>query len=566
MRSRVITLLVIFSTALSLQAEEIIRKVDFTGERSLAGIVLYNRAGRIFQPDSLSSDSLKIVQVYQQSGWFDCRVSFNTRKRAEGIELVFDIVKGKRYVLVIDSNLPALPTDLSNKLSSIISLYENGPASAEHPDMLANEIIKTSSDNGYPYCEVRFAELKLRSGSNSLIVMLNINPGPLVTIERIDYPGRENLDNGFLQTYTGAIVPVVYSAEKFKQIQRRLSRAGFIREVDEFELRYSGSPEKGVVIMPIKEISSLLLDGALGYSSNDNEFYGRFNAAISNILGKGRQLKLEWAKKDRSSRRLKLGFTEPYPWGIPFQIAFDGYQDDRDSLFIETGGDIGLHYLSSDIYSYGAAIGASQSNPESYGRTFLPHKSRLKLSVSFTADTRDYPVNPKAGDYLFLKGDFISETIKEDSMFAAANINYRTAELKLEKYLPLSGTSVLFGGLAARGDFSDNVPIDRLFPLGGFGSLRGFMQDIFFVSRKAISTIEYRLLTSRAGRAYIFSDLAVFQVPNAGGDGSETEYKAGFGIGLAAAVKMGTTTIEIAAPGDEGLSSIKLHFGIKAGF
>ena len=565
MKIRFVILIMAMLVISPTRADEIIKKVRFTGEKPSEKIALCNRPGRILQLDSLGSDSLKITTFYQQQGWYDCAVSYNIRNRSGKIEIIYDISKSERYLLAIEYNISNLPENISIDLTNIIDIYQNEPAAVSQMGYLADEIIGLFSANGYPYCEVRYANLHYQN-PNLLAVTLDIQPGPLVVVERIDFPGRKNLDNTFLQKYTDLVLPFTYATDKLKLAQKRLSRADFIANVDNFELRYFKTPEKGVVVFPVKEVSPLILDGALGYASDDDQFYGRFNAVLSNILGKGRQAKLMWSRKDKSSRYLRLGFTEPYLLGMPFRFGFDVYQDDRDSLFIETGGEISLHYLASDIYSYGVSVGASQLNTELYGKTFLPDKNRLKLSVSFAADSRDYPLNPRDGDYLFLKGDFVSETVKEDSLFAASNKSYRAAEFRLEKCLPLTRSSVLFGGLAAQADFSDNVPVDRLLPLGGFGSLRGYMQDIFYVSRKAIGTIEYRLLTSRTGRAYIFTDMAVFQMPNTVGDSSITKYEAGFGIGLTAAVKFGTSTIEIAIPRDEGLSAAKLHFGIRTGF
>lgn len=543
-------------------AEELISKVRFTGVKPVSGLNLYSRAKRVFVSDSLGSDSLKIVKAYQERGWFDCEVTIQNYKRTNGVELEFVLDKKELYNLYIEMKGMMSGDSLMGPVEYLLEVYNKQPALVDNLSGLADDLIDLYSQNGYPYCEVRFDDFQVIR-PDSLKLILDIQPGPLVTVERIEFEGIKNIDPGFLSQYLGLYTPFYYSTERFESAQKRLAKTDFIEEADQYQLRYLDRPERGVIILPIKEVSPLTLDGAAGYSSKDDEFYGKFNATIANILGKGRLLQLEWSKKDKHSRWLDLSFSEPYPLGIPFEMVLDVYQEDRDSTYIENGGSLGLNYLGSTIYSYGVAVGASRLDPESYGRTLMPYKDNLWLSVSFSADNRDYPQNPRTGEYLYLQADFVTETTRADSLFAASNTSYRTAELKAEKYLPLTGLSTILVGVYAAGDFTENVTVDRLIALGGSGSLRGYMQDQFYVSRQAVGTIEYRLLTSKRGRAYIFSDGAVYQIPKQSGDGSDTYYKAGLGIGLAASVRLGTATIEMAVPSDGGFGSTKLHFGLK---
>lgn len=563
MRNLIYLLILFLSTPL--YAEMRVDKISFIGDKPGTDIRLYHRRNAAFVPDSLSADSSRIVEFYRGRGWYDCQVEYKLRQKQNRVEITYQIIKNELYKLHINNNDTTVPDSLLDRSGSLISIYENQPATSRNISNLANDILRFFSAIGYPYCDVRFKNLVIEN-PDRLIIQPDIQPGPLVTIEKVEFDGRKNIETSFLQEYIGIVPPVGFSIDQLQAAQRRLGRAEFISDVDDFRLRYKGRPESGVIVFPIKEASPLILDGAAGYSSRDEDFYGRLNATLSNILGKGRQIRIEWAKKDKSSRWLKLALTEPYPLGIPFNLKLEVYQDDRDSTFIENGGLAGLHYLASNIYSYGISAGASRLDPESYGRTLLPHKNKLKLSVQLSVDTRDYPQNPRGGDFLFLKANFISETTEQDSLFPAANINYRTVELRLEKSIRITKSTAFYGGLSACGDFSENVPVDRLFALGGFGSLRGYMQDQFFTSRQAIVTLEYRVLTSKQGRAYIFADGALFQVPVASSDSSDTKSRAAIGIGIAASVKLGIATIEIAIPGDEGFGDAKVHFGVRAGF
>jgi len=119
-----------------------------------------------------------------------------------------------------------------------------------------------------------------------------------------------------------------------------------------------------------------------------------------------------------------------------------------------------------------------------------------------------------------------------------------------------------------RGDFSVNAPLDRQFSLGGHNSLRGFSQDRFYATRAVVASLEFRQLTSKTDRAYIFTDMAIFQyneMPFGNRNATDIMDKYGIGIGFAAEVGPGMATIEIAVPGDVGFSDTKLHFGLRAG-
>jgi len=562
------TLLFIIITVLSstlVNGEVTVERISFAGGEHSLKVGLCNKPGHQFQPDSLTADSLKITSYYEQRGWFDCEASYNYKVRDSNAYIDYVIDKKDRYLLSVGIDNLNSAKGFADDISSVIDLINNKPAILYNIERAINDIIEVYADNGYPYCEIRIADYVKNRNSARMEITLHINIGPKVIVEQIKYPGRKNLDYNFIETYTGLIPPVDYNANRAVKAKRRLSLAQFIQSAEDYQLRYLQSPERGVLVIPIKEVSPLIIDGGLGYSANDDNFYGRFNAVISNILGKGRKLEFDWSKKDKSSRWLKAELSEFYPFGVPFRLDLAACQDDRDSLYIESGGDVGLYYIAADSYTFGISMGISRINPESYGRIFIPMKNRKQLAVSISADSRDYPDNPVKGDYFYMRGEFITENTKADDNFAAASINYRTIKLDYEKYIQITKTSTLFGGLTGQGDFSEYVPIDRQFPLGGSNSLRGYNQDFFYVSRFAVGTIEYRLLTSANGRAYIFTDMAVFQIKTVSAD-IEAWYKAGFGIGLAASVKGGVTTIEIAAPHDESISSAKLHFGFRTGF
>jgi outer membrane protein assembly factor BamA len=526
-------------------------------------ITLVNRPGMPYLADSLAIDSTRLAAFFQNRGWFDCQIKITLRKHAGDIEIDYEALKGRLYKLSFNPVFASESDTIQSIVLAAIDQFENQSAITGNIENLANEVLGIYADHGFPYCEVKPQDFQ-KTPEGILKIKLYINPGPKVEIFKIEFSGRKNLEQKFLESYISLGIPCLYSAHKLETVRWRLTRAGFLKDVGDFQLRYSNSPEKGIAFLPIKEVSPVAIDGAIGYSSKNKSIYGQVMGALTNILGKGRQFVVNWTKKDKASRKLRLAYTEPLAFGQPIRIGLAAYQDDRDSLYIESGGELGISLMASENLNYGVSLGASQITPEPYGRSLLPSKRRLWLAAGLSADTRDNQVNPRWGDFLKLEARFINEKAREDTIFPGVSINFRTARLDYQKSIPTGRNQSIFIGMSGRGDFSTNGSIDRQFPVGGFGSLRGYSQDFFYAIRTAIISLEYRLLTGREGRAYIFTDMAAFQrglVFN-----NKTEFKSGFGIGILAPVQTGLATVELAVPSDEGVSAIKLHFGIKAGF
>jgi outer membrane protein assembly factor BamA len=537
-------------------------KVLLRGERLPDGLVLTNRTGSLFNPDSLSADSIRITAYYQNLGWLDCQLKHSIIEQRDRIVINYVLLKGEMYKLLLVPNIGGSQDSLDTSVKFIIDSYNNSLATSANIENLVDDILQVFADNGYPYCEITPGDFR-KLDSAILQVSIAVIPGPMVTVRRIEYPGIKNLDHRFLDNYSGLKPPIAFSTAQFQAISWRLEHARFLKASSAYELRYLDCPENGIVYFPIEEVSPIILDGALGYSSNDKSLYGLANGTISNILGKGRQFGFNWLKKDKASRKLRLIYNEPLFLNQPLRLDLAVYQEDRDSLYVESGGQLGLTYTSTAALEYGLAFGASRISPEPYGRTILPGKNRRWVVINFIADTRDYSNNPKKGDYLQLEANFTNETTRRDSLFAGVSNNFRTAKLDYQRSIPLGKSQTIYARFYGRGEFSGHGSLDRQFPVGGFGNLRGYSQDIFYVMRAAILTAEYRLLTGKDGRAYIFGDMGFIQK---GLGSNKTRQKAGFGIGIAAPVRTGLAIIELAAPSDEGLSSLKLHFGIKAGF
>jgi len=166
---RVKTLIIIFIilTASVIKAEEIVNKIKFSGDKLSTEIALFNRPGQVFQPDSLTSDSLKIVSYYHERGWFDCLVSIDYKTKNDRVEINYDIKRNDRYSIAISVNDFNEQKEFYGELISVIALYENKPAVSSSIEKLADDIIGIYANNGYPYCEPASSQFGLESQSRT---------------------------------------------------------------------------------------------------------------------------------------------------------------------------------------------------------------------------------------------------------------------------------------------------------------------------------------------------------------------------------------------------------------
>jgi len=543
-----------------------VNKISFKLAKPSEKLNLFNSPPNEYSPDSTHIDSLKVVQHFQSQGWLDCEAKVTTHINKNKVDISYSVIKNQIYRLSIICDL-VLPGDESpGYLDDVILPYHDQPADEKTIDRAIREALANLSENSYPYAEIRIKSLTKNSDSKLLNLTLDINPGPAVVINRVIFEGVRNLISEFLITYTNLHPPFAYDQNRIDYAGKRLSTAVFAEQTGNSYLRYSQYPENGILVIPIKESPSVIIDGALGYSSNENSFYGRIEIQLSNMFGSGRQALVGWSKKDKYSSNINFGYLEVCPFDLPLQANFKIYQNDRDSLYIETGGNSGISFLFSDRYQYSVVAGISQITPERYGALLIPKKDKMFVEAGFTANTKDHNLNPKSGELFSLAAAIARENNHQDSLFSSNDKSYRTVRFVAEKFIQISRTSVIALLTKGSSDFTLDIPPDRQFAIGGFSSLRGFFQDQFYVSRYVIGSLEYRLLTSSTGRAYIFTDMAIFQQGGSDVSDSDTIYKSGSGIGITTAVRTGTAALELAVPHDTGFSDTKIHFGLRAGF
>ncbi len=522
-----------------------------------------NARGMQFQPDSIKADSLKIVSAFQDEGYFDCQVVPDYRIDRMRVDLKYKIIPGPRYSLSVSTEIIGSDISPPFNFDDLNESYSGLPATAANIRNLAFDLLERAADAGFPYAEVSYDDFKQISG-NRLSLRAEINLGPKVTILRLNFPGRNLIDQTFLESYCLFKPGFVFSNEKMKSIGRRLNGATFLKSTGPPELKYSGHPQIGVIEIPITERPAVRIDGLVGLASKTKKIFGKIDVMVSNVFGRGRQLKIGWSRKDEYSGNKELEYFEPCILNWPVDARIDAFQFDYDSLYIETGAELGLGLTTASGYAYKIGFGAAQISPESYGKNIIYPKDRFNLLLGFQADTRDCSDNPRKGEFVTMDWRFFVENRRGDEIPDSSGDSYRRIEVTAGKLMRLTNSAVLMLGIVGKATFGAESAVDRQFLLGGSGSLRGYDQDVFRTARYAVATIEYRHLFGKDGRAYLFADLAGINAKSLSAySRSETAFKAGFGAGVASKIALGMAVLEIGIPAEGDLSEARIHFAVR---
>lgn len=194
----------------------------------------------------------------------------------------------------------------------------------------------------------------------------------------------------------------------------------------------------------------------------------------------------------------------------------------------------------------------------------------------------DDPAIPTKGLRLMVKGGVGVKTIEKnntitelqdprnpelklDHLYDSLQLKARhiEAEVRFDKFWPLSRRSTIRSAVDAGGIFSENLFRNELFRIGGTQLLRGFDERSIRASLYSVATLEYRFLLTE--RAYFYGFFNGAYVEDASMEEYYNDFPYGFGAGLTFDSQAGMFTVSYALGSQQGnpidLRAAKIHFG-----
>ncbi|MBD3169852.1 MAG: BamA/TamA family outer membrane protein [candidate division Zixibacteria bacterium] len=519
--------------------------------------------------DSTSKLKSRIIEIYQKEGYWD--IQFDN-VRVTGDSVFFDIREG-RICNYYDIGLRGNAVFETGVLLEEVGKLDGKTASKANLESYINRLLEYYSVNGMPYARITPDGFKIDDRIKGVSLDLIISEGPEVEIDTVIIEGNKTTGDRIIRRELLLRPGMEFNQFKLAQSVRRINNLGFVEVKGKPGLYYDNLPSEAILKLTVEEIKSSYINGIFGYvpavGSRDDYITGLLDITLDNIMGTGRKANVYYSAPDPDSRELLFSYTEPYFLGMPLDWTVTFNQVDRDSTYVRVSAEIALRYrlgINTDFNLYVDAQrttpGAENIYPE---ERFTGYSISPGLSGNYFDDRR----NPKSG-YAY---DLIVRYIKRiyesfgDYIPEEPEVNRTAVEFKSGIALKIFSSNVLYfeGGAMAVTTNGMFLPVSERYDAGGRKTVRGYLEGRYYGSTVGFLRSEYRLLTGRSGRIFLFGDNGYYYFRDR--DGSKVEdFITGFGFGAASQTRVGMVTAQFAWGEGDSFGDGKFYFGIENRF
>jgi len=582
--SVILTVMLVFFTAVAGRPQSAglpLKTVVFKGKFHLAQSELLNmlplKVNHPLMRGALTAKIRRFEQTLHDNGYLYAKVdSFRTTLTSDSSAISLTIFgsSGQRFRLgKISLKSDSLAADL---YAQQISLRRGDFYQAQKIRDDIQQMLVYAANNGYPFAEVTIDGLYIRKDSKQMTVdvLLSVHEHHKIYIQDIIVKG-----NVYTRAYVVLreldIAPgMVYSERAIAKIPARLNRLNIFKNIGQPDI-IKTAEDSVYIIIPVTEGNAATFDGVVGYipaprqelsAGSKGYFTGLLNVAYKNLFGTARKFAVHWQKPDQLSEEFSFSYLEPWVLNYPVNLATGLERTVRDTTYIEWSVHLRSEFRLTHNVSLIAAIKKRSVIPDSAASmdARLPQSSSLDGEVGIVYDTRDSRNNPRSG--MYYKSSYVyglkknsgpAYLIQQDSLLQEENLH--SLLLDAEGYLNFWGNQVLSLAVHLRQIKGRKLTLSDYFWFGGSRSLRGYRENQFNGNLVAWLNLEYRFLTGKNSRLFVFSDGGYYQNNL---NGFREEWLYGYGLGLRMDTPLGVLGVDYGLGRGDSFSQGKIHFGL----
>lgn len=453
--------------------------------------------------------------------------------------------------------------------------YKNKPFKYEEVTKLLDRIIEYSENNGFPFASVKFDSISIED--RHVKASINYQSGPFITFDTVELEGNSKTKALFLSNYLRIKPGFPYEEKKVGQATARLKRLPYIKISEapyvSFQLK-QGTPH-----IHLTDVKANQVDGIIGLLPNEGNggkplITGQFDLLLQNMFGSGKAVSLNWQRTQINSQNLDVRYSHPNLLKSPINVEAGFSLLKEDTLFINRNLSLSLSMLAgkhSNISVFtdikvARTIADTGLEIPSVGESRYADFNLNQYGIGYDYSNINNPLIPTKGLNFDIKAAVGNKKFPEGkgSPMDSLNLSYvqYNLEARADYYFPVSKRFVIKSRFLAGSIISDQLFYNDLYRIGGLKTIRGFVENEFFVSDFAIGTVEGQYYLDNESYMFLFYDQGYIYTNI---NQKIEEFPAGLGAGLTFTTNAGAFSF-VYALGRTSVQAFnvnfsKIHFG-----
>lgn len=420
---------------------------------------------------------------------------------------------------------------------------------------LMNEIMELYTARGYLFVHVGLDSLAFTD--KGLEGTIGITEGKSFKAENYIFTGNKVTSPQTLLRISGLNQVRTYTPAVLRQAEMNIAGRPYIKTCQILPLN------ENTLGIRVEEASMSRIEGLLGLNngqdSNQQKISGYLRLQFLNLWGTDRSVLLDWRNISKQAQKLELSYHETGFNRFPVAGDFTFQRSRQDSAWTSISGTARLYYYRL-YHKFGADLSTETLYPDFKDNAEIVRSDYYSAGAFWEYYRSENTPGPLLGDKLRIKTGWLAKRTKDKTN------HIPITELDAMTYKMLTPVVAVSWGLHYREKTDRNLRNYEQYKLGGYATLRGFLEDNFSSWRIGWINTELSYLMSSRSRLYMLLDNGMFQTPE---DKVKADLFAG-GLGISVGTKLGIISITYALPiGKDhfrGLGNGLLHMGLASSF
>ena len=389
-------------------------------------------------------------------------------------------------------------------VKNILNSYksEEGLIKIDETDIIAREISKKLSKNGFPFAKVRFKNHDLTQ-SSVIKSNLNIDYGSRRYLDKIIVKGYEDFPSNFIKNIFKTNKKRFFDIDQAANQSKLIDNTNFARNIKEPEILFTNDSTS--LYLYLEKVRRNSFDGFISFDSDENSgkinLQGYAKVSLNNTFNTGEKINFDFKSQKNQDRSLNSSVIFPYFLSSPFNLKYSLNLIQKDSSYTSNENSIDVEL---NLNKLKVGVGFQKNESYSDGQIeFIENFNSKLFNVSseyFIPDSDDKLISEKFR--LLVKYG----TGKKIQLNDETDLN--KYKLELIKKFNFSSRFKLLSSIVKEKINSKNLVNNELIRFGGSNSIRGFDDNSIFADEYTLLATNLKFFLNDTIYIYSIFDLA----------------------------------------------------------